>query len=91
MLSITRLYSVRSSRCPSVSAIEVNECPDPTALTRSPFEAAPSDATVNPQTDRDYAWATVSVHRSGNVDIKVYGFNDQFGPTQVLQSAILPH
>jgi len=56
----------------------------------SPFEAAPTDATVNPQTDRDYAWATVSVHRSGHVDIKVYGFNDQFGPTQVLQSAMLP-
>jgi hypothetical protein len=56
----------------------------------SPFEAAPTDATVNPQTDRDYAWATVRVHRSGHVDIKVYGFNDQFGPTQVLQSATLP-
>lgn len=56
----------------------------------SPFEAAPSDATINPQTDRDYAWATVRVHASGAVDIKVYGFNDQFGPTRVLQSAVLP-
>jgi len=57
----------------------------------SPFEALPTDATVNPQTDRDYAWATVRVRRSGNVDIAVYGFNDQYGPTHVLKSVSLPH
>ena len=56
----------------------------------SPFEALPTDATVNPNTDRDYAWATVSVLRSGKVLIKVYGFNDQFGATKLLQSVMLP-
>ena len=57
----------------------------------SPFEADLGLATVNPQTDRDYAWATVRVHRSGNVDITVYGFNDQFGRTKVLQTLTLSH
>ena len=56
----------------------------------SPFEALPTDATVNPKTDRDYAWATVSVLRSGKVLVKVYGFNDQFGTTKVLQTVLLP-
>lgn len=57
----------------------------------SPFEAAPSDATIDPQTDRDYAWATVRLHSSGKVDMKVYGFDDQFGPTKVLESVTLAH
>ena len=56
----------------------------------SPFEAIPTDATLNPRTDRDYAWATVSVLRSGKVLIKVYGFDDQFGATRILQSVALP-
>ena len=30
--------------------------------------------------DRYYAWATVQVHQSGNVSLKVTGFSDQFGP-----------
>lgn len=55
----------------------------------SPFEAVPTDATLNPKTDRDYAWATVSVRRSGKVSIKVYGFDDQFGSTHILQSVTL--
>ena len=57
----------------------------------SPFDAGLDllGATPNPATDRDYAWATVHVHASGAVDIKVYGFNDQFGPTKVLQSVVL--
>ena len=56
----------------------------------SPFEADLGMSTVNPQTDRDYAWATVRVHRSGNVDISVYGFDDQFGKTKDLQTVNLP-
>ena len=55
----------------------------------SPFEAAPTDPTVN-LTDRYYAWATVKIHRSGKIKITAYGFDDQFGPTRVLQTATLP-
>lgn len=55
----------------------------------SPFEALPTDATINPATDRDYAWATVTVFRSGKVRITVFGFDDQFGPTKVLKSVTL--
>ena len=55
----------------------------------SPFEAAPSDVTVNPVTDRDYAWATVKVYRDGEVNISAYGFDDQFGPTHLIKSITL--
>jgi hypothetical protein len=55
----------------------------------SPFEALPADVTINPQTDRDYAWATVKVYRNGKVTITAYGFDDHFGPTRVIQSATL--
>jgi Calcineurin-like phosphoesterase len=55
----------------------------------SPFEAAPTDATVNPGMDRLYAWATVNVYKSGKVKIKAYGFDDHYGPTRVIQSAAL--
>lgn len=55
----------------------------------SPFEAAPSDVTINPETDRDYAWATVNVFKSGHVVVTAYGFDDKFGPTRVLQSVTL--
>ncbi len=34
--------------------------------------------------DRYYAWATVSVHASGNVSLQVSGFNDQMGPVEDL-------
>jgi len=34
--------------------------------------------------DRYYAWATVSVHASGNISLQVSGFSDQFGPVQDL-------
>jgi hypothetical protein len=34
--------------------------------------------------DRYYAWATVSVHQSGNVSMTVHGFSDTFGLTQDL-------
>ncbi|HEU0009628.1 MAG TPA: metallophosphoesterase [Verrucomicrobiae bacterium] len=52
----------------------------------SPFEAAPTDATINPNTDRAYAWATVNIYQSGKVKITAYGFDDHFGPTHVIQT-----
>jgi hypothetical protein len=52
----------------------------------SPFEAAPTAVTVNPSTDRDYAWAFVRVYASGNVHLTAYGFTDAMGPTRVLDS-----
>ena len=55
----------------------------------SPFDAAPTDVTSHPETDRTYAWATVTVYKSGKVRIKALGFNDQFGPTHVIQSVTL--
>jgi hypothetical protein len=55
----------------------------------SPFEAAPEDVTINPSTDRAYAWVTVKVYQSGKVKIKAYGFDDQYGPTRVIQSVTL--
>lgn len=55
----------------------------------SPFDASPTDLTLKPATDRAYAWATVTVYASGKVRITAYGFNDQFGPTRVLQSVVL--
>lgn len=51
----------------------------------SPFEATTPD-TLHPETDRDYAWATVKVYRNGKVKITVYGFDDHYGPTRVLQT-----
>ena len=57
----------------------------------SPFEATPSVVTINPATDRDYAWATVQVYQSGKVQINAYGFNDHFGATQELDSITLAH
>ena len=55
----------------------------------SPFEAAPTDTTLNPQTDRTYAWATISIYKSGKVRLNAYGFDDHFGPTRLLQSVTL--
>ncbi len=50
----------------------------------SPFEALPTDVTINPQTDRDYAWVTVNVQQSGRVTMAAYGFDDQYGTTKLL-------
>jgi hypothetical protein len=55
----------------------------------SPFDAAQGEATLNPATDRTYAWATVNVRRSGKVDITAYGFSDSYGPTRVLKRVTL--
>ncbi len=56
----------------------------------SPFEAKATDVTKNPSTDRDYAWATVRIHQDGGVDILGYGFDANFGPTQLLQQVSIP-
>ncbi|MBI1176220.1 hypothetical protein GC207_02135 [bacterium] len=53
----------------------------------SPFEAAPTDATISP-TDRYYAWATVEIFESGRVRITAFGFDDHFGRTRVLKSVV---
>jgi hypothetical protein len=55
----------------------------------SPFEAPPTVTTVNPQTDRDYAWATIKVYKSGKVKLTAYGFDDLYGPTHVLQKVTI--
>lgn len=51
----------------------------------SPFDAQPGETTLNPSTDRTYAWATVTIRRSGKVDITAYGFSDTYGSTRVLK------
>ncbi len=55
----------------------------------SPFEVAPGSTSFAPATDRNYAWATVRIHKSGKADITAYGFDDTFGPTRVLQKATI--
>ena len=57
----------------------------------SPWDAQPGEDTANPSTDRAYAWATVSIRKSGKVDIEAYGFSDSFGPTQLLKKITLAH
>jgi hypothetical protein len=55
----------------------------------SPFEALPTDPTLDPFLDRAYAWATVRVTVRGTVEVTAYGFDDHFGPTRVLRSIVL--
>ena len=55
----------------------------------SPWDAQPGEATMNPASDRAYAWATVSIHKSGKVDINAYGFSDSYGPNRLLKRVIL--
>jgi hypothetical protein len=55
----------------------------------SPFDVKSTDVSINPGTDRDYAWATVRVHQDGGVDILGYGFDANFGVTQLLQQVTL--
>jgi len=62
----------------------------------SPFDAKGTVSATSPYiftepamaapTDRYYAWAMVRVHQSGAVTLDAYGFNDGFGPTQLIQS-----
>ena len=56
----------------------------------SPFDAKATDVTKNPATDREYSWATVRIHQDGGVDLLGYGFDQNFGPTQLLQQFYLP-
>lgn len=56
----------------------------------SPFDAKAGVATRNPATDRSYAWATVRLHADGSVDILGYGFDENFGPTTVLNQIYIP-
>ena len=51
----------------------------------SPFDAKVGETTQNPATDRTYAWATVTIHQSGKVILKAYGFSDTYGPNQVIK------
>ena len=55
----------------------------------SPFEVGPGIPTIHPDTDRDYAWATVKVYRSGKVKITAYGFDEHYGPTHVIQKVTI--
>ena len=55
----------------------------------SPFAAQQTDVTVNPQTDRDYAWVTVNIRQSGRVTMTAYGFDDQFDETKTLAHYVL--
>jgi hypothetical protein len=55
----------------------------------SPWDAQPGEATQHPETDRSYAWATVSIHQSGTVDIDAYGFSDAYGPTERVRHVVL--
>jgi len=61
----------------------------------SPFDSKFGDPSatsgLSPNTDRSYSWATVSIRKSGKVDITAYGFSDSYGPTQVLKQATLAH
>jgi hypothetical protein len=56
----------------------------------SPFDAKSGVVTKHPATDRSYSWATVRVHTDGAADILAYGFDENFGPTQLLQTVYLP-
>jgi hypothetical protein len=52
----------------------------------SPFESAV--ATNNPN-DRKYAWANVKIYESGKVRIEAWGFDENYGPTKLLQTVTL--
>jgi len=48
----------------------------------SPFGIKKGES-KNPQ-DRMYAWADVKVHKSGALGVKIFGFDENMGPTQEL-------
>ncbi|MES2049072.1 MAG: metallophosphoesterase [Pseudomonadota bacterium] len=53
----------------------------------SPFSVAKADAS-NPQ-DRMYAWAIVSLHKSGKIHLEAFGFDEHYGKTSRLKSIYL--
>jgi hypothetical protein len=58
----------------------------------SPFDYANTTLQAGqPASDRMYAYANVKVFQSGKVQIDAYGFNDAYGPTKLLQTAVLAH
>ena len=57
----------------------------------SPFDPKLPLAAGESATDRYYAYANVLVFQSGKVMINVYGFNAQYGGTQLIQSLSLAH
>jgi hypothetical protein len=50
----------------------------------APFDAKPGDS-KNPN-DRKYAWTLVKVHASGRVHLDAFGFDEHYGPTELLES-----
>lgn len=50
----------------------------------APFEAKPGDS-KNPN-DRKYAWTLVKVYASGRVHMDAYGFDEHYGPTELIES-----
>jgi len=52
----------------------------------SAFDPATTDTLA---TDRMYSWATVQVHQSGATTMTSFGFNQNFGPTSVIDSVQL--
>jgi len=54
----------------------------------SPFAAKPGLA--EHPTDRLYAWAEISVHADGMADVVVHGFDERFGPTQIVDKWQIP-
>jgi hypothetical protein len=55
----------------------------------SPWDAQAGEVTRNPETDRAYTWATVSIHQSGKVAVDAYGFSDVYGATKALKHVVL--
>ena len=51
----------------------------------SPFEAKIGEP-LRAASDRYYAWATVSIHASGAVEVTAYGFDEHFGATHKLRT-----
>jgi hypothetical protein len=49
----------------------------------SPFEV---NAPVKNPTDRMYSWATVKVYENGDVRVNCYGFDENYGKTQLIKS-----
>ena len=40
---------------------------------------------VDKEGERMYAWADVMIHENGNVSIRIFGFDEDFGPTRIIE------